>query len=295
MKLARDLKITQKTAWFMLHRLREAWDASGIEPFEGPVEVDETYFGGLRRNMPKAKRESLTGRGVAGKAVVIGVKDRATNRVRARVIRNTDALTLKRFVLNNIDYGAKIYTDEASAYEGLPGHRAVKHSAGEYVKEMAHTNGIESFWSTLKRAHKGTFHKLSPKHLNRYIREFSGKHNRRPLDTIDQDAVGDCRADRESSHVSGVDSRQRPGLHGAVLTPGNFRFKHHQGFLCRFVGTLPFTLLVPDLSKDAPLALVRVDVPRDFRLLPWRHSKDLVLNRLALSIAATPFDQLRPQ
>ena len=186
MKLSRDLKITQKTAWFMLHRLREAWDSSGIEPFEGPVEVDESYFGGRRSNMPKAKRESLTGRGVAGKTVVVGMKDRATNRVRAKVIGSADALTLKRFVLDNIDHGTKIYTDEATAYEGLQGHRAVKHSAGEYVKEMAHTNGIESFWSMLKRAHKGTFHKLSPKHLNRYVQEFSGKHNTRRLDTIDQ-------------------------------------------------------------------------------------------------------------
>ena len=186
MKLSRDLKITQKTAWFMLHRLREAWDASGIEPFEGPVEVDESYFGGRRSNMPKAKRESLTGRGVAGKTVVVGMKDRATNRVRAKVIDSADALTLKRFVLDNIDHGTKIYTDEATAYEGLQGHRAVKHSAGEYVKEMAHTNGIESFWSMLKRAYKGTFHKLSPKHLNRYVQEFSGKHNTRRLDTIDQ-------------------------------------------------------------------------------------------------------------
>ena len=186
MKLSRDLNITQKSAWFMLHRLREAWDASGIEPFSGPVEVDETYFGGLRRNMTKAKRESLTGRGVSGKTAVVGIRDRATNRVRARVIGNADTETLQGFVVENTDPKARVFTDEATAYEGLPRHRAVKHSAGEYVKKMAHTNGIESFWAVLKRAHKGTFHKLSPKHLDRYVREFSGKHNRRPLDTIEQ-------------------------------------------------------------------------------------------------------------
>ncbi len=186
MKLSRDLKITQKTAWFMLHRLREAWDASGLEPFAGPVEVDESYFGGIRRNMPKAKRESLTGRGVTGKTAVVGIKDRTTNQVRAKVVRQTDAETLQKFVVENTSPKAKVYTDEATAYEGLPQHRAVKHSAGEYVKEMAHVNGIESFWATLKRAHKGTFHKLSPKHLDRYVQEFSGKHNRRPLDTINQ-------------------------------------------------------------------------------------------------------------
>ena len=187
MKLSRDLKVTQKTAWFMLHRLREAWDASGIEPFAGPVEVDETYFGGRRSNMTKAKRESLTGRGVVGKTAVVGIRDRVTNRVRAKVIQQTDAKTLQGFVAENTDPTSQVYTDDATAYQGLPRpHGTVKHSAGEYVKKMAHVNGIESFWATLKRAHKGTFHKLSPKHLDRYLREFNRKHNTRGLDTIDQ-------------------------------------------------------------------------------------------------------------
>ena len=215
MKLSRDLKITQKTAWFMLHRLREAWDASCIEPFEGPVEVDETYFGGLRRNMPKAKRESLTGRGVSGKTAVVGMKDRTTNRVRAKVIRNTDAETLQRFVEENAGPKTRVFTDEATAYEGLPRRKAVKHSAGEYVKRMAHTNGIESFWATLKRAHKGTFHKLSPKHLDRYVREFSRKQNTRSNDTIDQmrsvvaGLIGNRLMYRELIADNGLDSTAR--------------------------------------------------------------------------------------
>ena len=82
--------------------------------------------------------------------------------------------------------GATVYTDEAKAYKGMPNHEAVKHSAGEYVKGEAHTNGIESFWAMLKRAYVGTFHKISPKHLQRYVDEFSGRHNVRELDTLDQ-------------------------------------------------------------------------------------------------------------
>ena len=79
-----------------------------------------------------------------------------------------------------------VYTDNHGGYEGLPNHETVKHSVGEYVSNMAHTNGIESFWSMLKRTHKGTFHKLSPKHLQRYVTEFAGKHNIREADTQDQ-------------------------------------------------------------------------------------------------------------
>ena len=187
MKLHRDLKVTQKTAWFMLHRLREAWDLEVEDPFDGPVEVDETYFGGKRRNMPKARRKELEGRGPAGKTAVVGAKDRETNEVSAAVVQETDAQTLQGFVGDRAKEGATVYTDDAAAYKGMPfEHKAVRHSVGEYVKGRVHTNGIESFWSMLKRAHKGTFHKMSPKHLQRYVNEFSGKHNIRDRDTIDQ-------------------------------------------------------------------------------------------------------------
>ena len=110
-----------------------------------------------------------------------------TNEVRAEVVHATDAKTLQRFVADHAAPSATVYTDEAAAYKGMPfEHESVRHSAGEYVKEMAHTNGMESFWATLKRAHKGTFHKISPKHLQRYVDQFAAKHNIRDKDTIVQ-------------------------------------------------------------------------------------------------------------
>ena len=120
MKLHRDIGVSQPTAWFMLHRIREAWgDDDGEEPFDGPVEVDETYFGGKRKNMSNAKRKELvgTGRGAVGKTAVIGMKDRETNQVRAEVITETDADTLQDFVEENTEEDAKVYTDDAKAYK----------------------------------------------------------------------------------------------------------------------------------------------------------------------------------
>ena len=187
MKLHRDIGVKQQTAWFMLHRIRQAWAGGRNGPrFSGPVEVDETYIGGKRRNMSKAKRAKLTGRGAVGKMAVAGAKDRATNRVSAGVVENPDQPTLHAFVEDHAAPEAIVYTDDAAAYKGIPfRHESVKHSVGEYVRDQAHTNGIESFWAMLKRAQTGTFHKMSPKHLQRYIRQFAGKHNLREKDTID--------------------------------------------------------------------------------------------------------------
>ncbi len=187
MKLHRDLGITQKTAWFLAHRIRKALSQAGIASYSGPVEVDETYVGGKRKNMSKSKRKKLTGRGPVGKTAVVGAKDRETNQVAAKVVTSTDKPTLQGFVKDHAAKGATVYTDDSSAYETLPfDHDSVKHSLQEYVRGDVHTNGIESLWSMLKRAHKGTFHKLSPKHLDRYVQEFAGRHNIREQDTIDQ-------------------------------------------------------------------------------------------------------------
>ena len=187
MKLRRDIRVSQKTAWFMLHRIREAWALQTPGDFGGPVEADEAFFGGRTKNMHKWQREARGGkRGPSGKTAVVGVKDRETNQVRATVVRDVTAPWLTGFVTRHRAPEAKLYTDEAHAYKGLGNHEAVKHGVGEYVRGMAHTNGMESFWSMLKRAHTGTFHKLSPKHLNRYVQEFAGKHNIRDSGTLEQ-------------------------------------------------------------------------------------------------------------
>ena len=193
MKLHRDLGVSQRAAWFMLHRIREAWGEDDDEDFDGPVEVDETYMGGERKNMSNEKRrafrEAGSPRGPVDKTAVVGVKDRETNEVRAEVVRRVDGETLQGFVREHTEPGATVYTDEAAAYKGLARdyrHEAVNHTVNQYVRGRAHTNGMESFWSMLKRAHDGTFHKISPKHLQRYVSEFAGKHNIRDAGTLAQ-------------------------------------------------------------------------------------------------------------
>ena len=185
MKLKRDLGVTQKTAWHLAHRIRRALKSKG-GLFLGPVEVDETYMGGKRRNMHKSKRAKMEGRGPTGKTAIVGMKDRQTNRVSAKVVKDTTSETLEGFIREQVGDDTPIYTDEATAYSDLPNHEAVKHSVMEYVRGPIHTQGIESFWSLLKRAYMGTFHRMSPKHLHRYVDEFVSRHNMRELDTLDQ-------------------------------------------------------------------------------------------------------------
>ena len=188
LKLHRDLGIRQGTAWHLAHRIRESWDRQHA-PFTGPVEVDETFVGGKAKNMRRHKRQQRRGRGPVGKTPVAGIKDRATNTVSAAVVPGTDGETLKGFVMDHTTPETMVYTDEYPSYRGLPNHGMVRHSVGEYVRDQAHVNGVESFWALLKRGYQGTYHRMSEKHLQRYVDEFAGRHNQRSLDTVDQMAA----------------------------------------------------------------------------------------------------------
>ena len=184
MKLHRDLGISQKSAWHLAHRIRETWkDNQG--DFIGPVEVDETFVGGRERNKHEDKRSHT--RCPSGKTVVVGIKDRETNKVVAKPVPERTKEELHGFIGSNVSPKAKVYTDDHRSYIGLPyDHESVNHSVGEYVKEQAHTNGVESFWAMLKRGYYGTYHRMNEKHLDRYVNEFAGRHNVREMDTIDQ-------------------------------------------------------------------------------------------------------------
>ena len=179
-------KIPQKIAWHLARLLRLPFAEEG-GVFSGPVEVDESNFGGRRGNMSNAGRKALTetGRRSVGKIAVVGAKDRAAKKLPpGRRFRRENHPPELRFPAQ--PPGATIDRDAASAYEAIPFDRqTIKTPLSEYVRGNIHANGIESLWSMLERTQKGTFHKLSPKHLDRHVQELAARHNLRERDTID--------------------------------------------------------------------------------------------------------------
>ena len=188
-KLGSDLKIRQPSAWFMAHRIRTACDK--VYPlFAGPIEVDESYFGGKRKNMKKSKRAKLVrGRGPVDKIAIVGIKDRQTNKITAKAVEKATSAELQGFVRDNAEEGTTVYTDNSRAYDTMPNRYAVNHTDFEYVRGQVHTNSIESFWSMLRRGYYGTYHYWSAKHMQKYVNEFSDRHNVRGLDTLKQMTV----------------------------------------------------------------------------------------------------------
>jgi transposase-like protein len=181
-EVSRALDVTQKTAWFMLHRIRLAMQTGTFETkMSGQVEVDETFIGGLARNMHKARREAaITGTGGKGKVAVMGLLER-NGKVRAKVIANATRETLHAEVRDNVEAGAELFTDGWRAYRGLDAeyvHQVIDH-AEKYVDGQIHTNCIENFWSLLKRGIKGTYVSVEPFHLFRYLDEQTFRFNER--------------------------------------------------------------------------------------------------------------------
>ena len=181
-ELARALGVTQKSAWFMLHRIRLAMQARTFDKLSGEVEADETFIGGKARNMhASVKRRKITGTGGVNKTAIQGIKQR-DGETRASVIPNTDRGWLNHGITTNVAPGAALYTD--TAYGKLSDtydHQTVNH-AHEYVNGRAHTNGLENFWSLLKRSLNGTYVSVEPFHLFRYLDERLFAYNRRDAD-----------------------------------------------------------------------------------------------------------------
>jgi transposase-like protein len=191
MQLAKEIGITQKSAWFVLHRLREACGGD-LTMLQGLIEIDETYVGGIEANKHEHKKLKA-GRGAVGKTAVLGMRERG-GRTKAFTLANTDAQTIQDVIVQNAAVGSMLHTDEHGAYRDIGGlffkHESINHSAGEFVRDGVTTNSIESVFAVLKRGLVGVYHHVTPKHLGRYVDEFAFRLNegnvaRHTLDRLD--------------------------------------------------------------------------------------------------------------
>jgi transposase-like protein len=188
-ELARDLEVTQKSAWFMLHRIRLAMQNKTFMKLGGEgkqIEADETFIGGKARNMHATKRKlKIKGTGGMGKTVVMGILERG-GEVRTKVVVNTRKGTVQHEVRQQVEYGSDLFTDALASYTGLDReyvHKVIDHAV-EYVNGQIHTNGMENFWSLLKRGIKGTYVSVEPFHLFRYVDEQAFRFNKRHGDDL---------------------------------------------------------------------------------------------------------------
>ncbi len=178
MQLSKEIGITQKSAWFVLHRLREAC-GDDMDMLSGIVEVDEMYYGGKEWNKHESKKLK-SGRGPVGKTPIIGMRERG-GRVKAKVISVPDAETLQTAIVENVEEGSALHTDENYSYRGIGGevynHETVNHNKHEYSRNGVTTNSIESVWAVMKRGMHGVYHHADKKHLARYVNEFTFRLN----------------------------------------------------------------------------------------------------------------------
>lgn len=191
-ELARSIGVTQKTAWFMLHRIRLAMGNDNNDKFSGTVEADETYIGGKAINMHKSKREKIIkGRGGVGKIAVMGLLERhgkQESKVQTKILKDTSRNTIPPAVRESVKAGSNLITDALAPYNDLDKeyvHEVIDH-AESYVRGHVYTNGIENFWSLLKRAIRGTYVNVEPFHLTRYLDEECFRFNTRKGDDAER-------------------------------------------------------------------------------------------------------------
>jgi len=198
LQLSKEIGIRQASAWFMLHRIREACGGD-LTKLQGLIEVDETYVGGIEANKHEGKKLKA-GRGAVGKTAVLGMRERGKGgRTKGKVLKNTEAGTIVDTIVQHVEVGSTLHTDEHGAYRDIGGlffsHDTVNHSQKEFVREGVTTNSIESVFAVLKRGLIGVYHHASPKHLGRYVDEFAfrlneGNVNRHTLERLDSFVTG---------------------------------------------------------------------------------------------------------